>query len=146
MKLKDYIFYRMYLAYKKHEGAGRFTTVLYFAWIEMFLTFPFTFIVLIAVKAKSDFAILSVIIIPAAIIFLLNYKRYFKKGKIEELKSKFGNSKYNYRIKNWMLYLLPLFSSACGIAGIYPVSKLTLLILSLVRVNISQLKGLINIL
>ena len=123
----------MYLVYKKHEGAGRFSATLYISAIETLLTFPIILIVLSIIKAKNDFTILSVIIIPSIIIFLLNYKRYFKRGKIDELKSRFRDSRYNRIIKNWMLYLLMFIVTAWGFLGIMPIVKFLQFIGSLIK-------------
>jgi len=124
MRIKDYIFYRMYLAYRKHEEFGRITTMLYFTWIEYFLTFPISFIFLSIIKPDSKATSLITAAIPMVIIFLLNLKRYHSNKKIDELKSRFKNSKYNYRIKNWMLYLLPLVASFIGIFELFILTKL----------------------
>ncbi len=132
MKIKDYIFYRMYLAYQKHEGEGRFATVLYFVLIEYFLLFPFTLIALNILKPESKATGITAAIIPMVIIALLNFKRYYKKGKIEELKSRFGKSEYNHKIKNWMLYILPFLAGAWGLFGIAPIIKVLQLIKSLI--------------
>jgi len=42
-----------------------------------------------------------IIIGPVTIMIILSLIRYFKKGKLENLKSKFKNNKYNRWIKNW---------------------------------------------
>ena len=114
----------MYLAYRKHEEFGRITTMLYFTWIEYFLTFPISFIFLSIIKPDSKATSLITAAIPMVIIFLLNLKRYHSNKKIDELKSRFKNSKYNYRIKNWMLYLLPLVASFIGIFELFILTKL----------------------
>ena len=124
MQIKDYIFYRMYLAYEKHGEDGKFTTVLLFTMIEYFLAFTFTVFLMALVRPESRTTGLITIAIPMIIIFILNCKRYYRKGKLEELKSKFKYSKYNYRIKNWMLYILIPFSPFPGFFILYIISKL----------------------
>jgi len=63
----------------------------------------------------------------------LDLIRYFKKGKLENLKSKFKNNKYNRWIKNWMLYLLLFVVGAWGFMGIVPIVKFLQLIESLIK-------------
>ena len=133
MQIKDYIFYRMYLAYKKHEGAGRFSATLYVSAIETLLTFPFIFILLSIIKAKGDLIVLLMFSLPAILFLIMNYRRYFKRGMIEQLKSKFKNSRYNHWIKNWMLYLLMFIIAAWGFLGIMPILKFFQFIESLIR-------------
>jgi len=134
MQIKDYIFYRMYLAYKKHEDGGRIEAILYFILIEYFLFAPIYIIIAVPFFDDNKKIIAGMILfIPMIIIFALNIKRYFKEGKVDQLKSKFKNSKYNRIIKNWMLYLLPFFAGAWGLLGIMPISKFLQLILSLIK-------------
>lgn len=134
MQLKDYIFYRMYLAYEKHEGDGKFSAVLYIAAMEFLLILPLIMLIGMYFRNKEKMIVVGLIIfIPLILAFLLNYKCYFKKGKIEQLKSRFKNSKYNHRIKNWMLYLLPFFLGAWGFLGVMPIGKFLQLLLSLIK-------------
>jgi len=134
MRIKDYIFYRMYLAYRKHEDGGRIEAILYFIMIEYCLILPISIIIAIPFKRYDRMGMVAlVLIIPMIIIFALNLRRYFKKGKVDQLKSKFKNSKYNQRIKNWMLYLLPFFAGAWGLFGIVPIIKFLQLIELLIK-------------
>ena len=123
----------MYLAYEKHEGTGQFSAAIFVAAIEYLLIAPFLMIAAIPFKDHSMPISKFIIIGPTIIMMILNLIRYFKKGKLEKLKSKFKNSRCNYRIKNWMLYLLPFFAGAWGLLGIMPISKFFQLILSLIK-------------
>jgi len=134
MRIKDYIFYRMYLAYEKHEGDGEFTSTLYLSAIEFFLIAPLIILFGMPFRDANKMTIVGLIVfVPMILIFILNYRRYFKKGKVEQLKSKFKNSKYNRRIKNWMLYILPFLVGGWGLLGVMPISKFLQLILSLIK-------------
>lgn len=123
----------MYLAYKKHEGAGQFSATIFVAAIEYLLIAPFLMIAATPFRDRDIPIDKFIIIGPTIIMMVLNLIRYFKKGKLENLKSKFKNSKYNRWIKNWMLYLLPFLAAAWGAVGIVPIVNFLQLISSLIK-------------
>lgn len=113
MAFKDYIFYRMHHNYKK-ANEGIFSVVMFLTLFEYFLIAPF---IIIFVKKSniSNGENLFFYLTPMLIIFLLNCKRYYRKGKVTELIKKYHKSPYNKSIKNWMIYSLTFFAIAWGL-------------------------------
>lgn len=123
MKIKDYIFYRMYIAYKKGNDFGTLNSVLYLSVIDGLIFLPFAFII-ITIFHIEGYTRLVPIFIPLMLAFILNSVRYHKKDKFTVLHKKYKNSKYNSYIKNWMLYSLIFIAIAWGFLGVIPIAKL----------------------
>jgi len=71
--------------------------------------------------------------IPLIIFFYLNYKRYYKKGKIEEIIKQYKNNRYNKTIRNWMIYTALVGLNLWGLFSVYYFLKLVSYIVSLIR-------------
>jgi len=116
MKFKDYLFYRMYINYKK-ANEGRFSAIIFFTIIEYCILSPIIIFITELINLNNDWDWIPMFF-PLVIIFLLNCKRYYRKGKVEELKKKYKDSKYNNLVKNWVIYSLIFMAIAWGMIGV----------------------------
>lgn len=133
LKIKDYIFYRMYVTYKKANEYGKINTILFFTVIEFLFASPLILLISIAAE-DNEVAKYIVIFLPMIIIFLLNLKRYGKKDIIGKLIKKYHDSKYNKNIKMWMIYLLMPLAIAWGLfIGILLIGKAALFIFDIIK-------------
>jgi|GEM_PF-2526969 len=132
MKFKDYIFYRLYVNYTKAKEDGVFSSVIAFSILEYFLFIPITIFIAGILNLSKGWDYIP-FIIPLIIFFFLNYKRYYKKGKMEEIIKQYKNSKYNKTIRNWMIYTALVGLSLWGLFSVYYFLKLVSYIVSLIR-------------
>ncbi|HCO67324.1 MAG TPA: hypothetical protein DIT04_06160 [Dysgonomonas sp.] len=120
MKLKDYIFYRMYCIYKKNNEFARVSAIAYLSAIDFFLILPFIFICAAGFNIKGNSAYL-ITVLPGVILIILNCLGYFNKNRLNSLIRKYNRSKYNRTIKNWMLYSIIFIAMVWGILGMFPI-------------------------
>ena len=116
----EYIFYRLYHAYKKHEPNTNhgFSATLALSAFQFFLVGG----VMIVLNGCFDVfnvpkdSILGKIIALGfmALLILYNYKHYTP--KIEEMDEKYANYKANKWFRTWMLYILSLLALLVPIA------------------------------
>ena len=105
-----YIFYRLYLAYKKHEPNTNhgFSAALALSAFQFFMIGGVMIVLSgcldIYVLPKSD--VLGIIIALGfmALLVFFNYKHYTP--KIEKLDEKFANLPVNKWLKDWLFFLL----------------------------------------
>ena len=116
----EYIFYRLYLTYKKHEPNTNHS----FSATLALSAFQFCMVggVMIVLNGCFDVfnvpkdSILGKIIAVGfmALLILYNYKHYTP--KIEEMDEKYANYKANKWFRTWMLYILSLLALLVPIA------------------------------
>jgi len=112
----DYIYYRMYAAYKKADENPGFTTPLLFSAIfSLYVSIP------LLILGGHYFHISTIVFMLIYIAigingFIFTIRRYDKK-KITEIFLKYRFHKCNQWIKNWMLYV--------GIILIFPLGLFT---------------------
>ena len=119
MQIIDYIFYRMYIAYKKADEGPVFSTVLLFSAIfAIYVSIPVS-ILYYQFFNMSKIVFMLIYITIGIVGAILTLRRYNKK-KRNEIQIRYRFNKYNKRIKNWMIYavLVLLFPMAPLIWGI----------------------------
>jgi hypothetical protein len=130
MQLKDYIFYRMYIAYRDNEGddAPTFSVILFFSMIDICWS---SSIAIFVSFFYTNLWYIIIVIIPLAGI-IINFRRY-NKNKVIEIFRKYKYSKCNKLIKNWMIYLAYWLTCMVGFLAIIPADYLFKYITKLIK-------------
>ncbi|SDI27167.1 hypothetical protein SAMN04488062_1342 [Flavobacterium omnivorum] len=115
IKIRDYIFYRTYEAYKKKEHPALFSSTLYLSACDLFL-FSFSYGICIylldGIEKKYKYYIF---LLYFSIVVFLNINKYYKKQKIKDLISLYQNNYLNKTISSWVFFfILPI----CMVVGI----------------------------
>jgi hypothetical protein len=129
VKILDFLFHKIYIAYKKKEKSiavsifatvtfltVTFTTIMFFVYETLNLSFNIE----ISVKYK-EIITFGVLAIEISMCFWL-YRRYSKRGKIQELNETFRDKKYA-KIKSWHVFMLPVFFVILTFAIIFLFSE-----------------------
>ena len=103
MQVIDYIFYRMYIAYKKADDDPIFRTVLLFSAIFAIYVSSFVLILCHQFFHVGKIVFILIYIIIGIVGAILTLRRYNKK-KRNEIQVKYRYHKCNRWIKNWMFY------------------------------------------
>lgn len=115
IKIRDYIFYRTYEAYKKKGHSALFSSILYLSACDLFL-FSFIYGICIylldGIEKKYKYYIF---LLYFSIVVFLNIKKYYKTQKIEDLINLYQNNYLNKTIGSWVFFfILPI----CMVVGI----------------------------
>ena len=105
----DYIFYRVYWAYKKKREAAKILCLLYMTMVLAFLFSPIALCLCELLRdpwRRNDGYLLSIYLL---IVILYSYLRFFPTKRILSLDKKFDKNNYNHLIPDWSFFLiLPL--------------------------------------
>ena len=119
MAIADYIFYRVFWAYKKKGEAAKLLSLLYVAMVLVFFLFPFALFLLELLRDpwhRNDGYLYSAYLL---IVFAYSCFRFFPNKNIRLLNRKYDKSHYNHSIPNWCFFVvLPL----CMVWGIVAYS------------------------
>ncbi|MEN9919790.1 MAG: hypothetical protein RL662_2226 [Bacteroidota bacterium] len=120
LRFKDYIFYRMYLKYLRNGEFGTLTAVTFMAIVETSLSIPLIVLSneIVPVNNNWKYAPTTITLI---IMFILNCKRYYKKGRVIEIIKTYKHSKYNKIFPDWTMVLVAFGYIITGFACIKPV-------------------------
>lgn len=129
MKIIDYIFYRLYKVYQKHNDPPTFSAGIVFAAIGM-ITLIFFSIFFNTVLTNEYFSIENFTYLEGAVIFIgfgvliiiACYLRYTKK-KMQEITKRFKHSPWNKMIPNWIIVSLPISELLVGVLICYFIFK-----------------------
>ena len=116
----DYVFYRLFLMYKKKEKVGHlFSATAAITCLQIVLLFSIALTInfltdgmIFSVRPKEGYEDLGYIIagILPVIMALLNYLRF--KKKLQSILLKYRNYKANKWFKNWMIFFIPILMFA----------------------------------
>jgi hypothetical protein len=120
----------MHLRYSKTGETGPFSPIIFLMVLEFFLSLPFIFLFLEITSLPKDMGYIP-IFGTQLILFILNCKRYYRKGKAAEIIKTYKHSKYNQSISGWMITALAFGCATIGFACIKPVLLLWSYIASL---------------
>jgi|ERR1035437_1396733 hypothetical protein len=112
----DYIFYRIYLYYKKKEDSPIFTGILFLLILRACVLFFIVSIINILtggflsnhnpdLKKEYFYTVYGIVLF---VFLVLDILRYSKTAKIKEFEIKYHNRKANYIIKTWMIFIIPI--------------------------------------
>lgn len=108
-RILDYIFYRMYKAYKKAGDPARFSSIIFISLILIFLfsIFPLLLVELLRVEdcSTSDTLIKCVFYSYFVLFFILTIRRY-NSHHIKYLIFKFRNNRFNRKIPTWIIFVI----------------------------------------
>ena len=114
MKVIDYIFYRIFYAYKKAKDDPTFNAI----WIFSSILTLYVCVPLLVFSDRffnfSKLVWLAIFLILYALAAIIIARRYNKK-KITEIQIEYRFSKYNKWIRNWMIYLGLIVSIPLGL-------------------------------
>lgn len=119
----DYIFYRVYWAYRKKGESAKILTTLYMTMVIAFLFFPLALFLceLLRDPWRSNDGYLLLIYLLT--VFLYSYLRFFPNKKICLITKKFCKNSYNHLIPNWCFFLILPLSTAWGISAYALLAK-----------------------
>ena len=123
MEMIDYIFYRVYWAYKKKRESAKILSLLYMTMLLAFFAFPFALFLCELLRNPwhgNDAYLYSIYLLT---VFIYSCFRYFPNKKIRRINKKFDNSHYNRTIPNWCFFAVLPLSVAWGIAAYYLMVK-----------------------
>ena len=113
----DYIFYRVYWAYKKKREAAKILCLLYMTIVLAFLFSPIALCLCELLRdpwRRNDGYLLSIYLL---IVILYSYLRFFPTKRILSLDKKFDKNNYNHLIPDWSFFLILPLSIAWGISA-----------------------------
>jgi ABC-type Fe3+ transport system permease subunit len=116
MNIRDYIFYRIYLYYKKKEEIPVFTGIMFLqvmniSLIVLSLGIFNVFTDGLLTNKNENLSIKLLYIVYAIVLMLLlvfDAFRYGRKKSIKELEQKFQHSKLNKKMKLWQIFMIPI--------------------------------------
>ena len=122
--MAEYIFYRVYWAYKRKGEAARVLSLLYVAMVLAFLLYPFAMSLCELLREpghKNDGCLFFVYLLAA-----LAYScfRFFPNKNISLINKKFSKSRYNNTVPNWCFFAILPLSVVWGIISYSLVVKL----------------------
>lgn len=120
----DYIFYRVYWAYKRKGEAARVLSLLYVAMVIAFLLFPFAMFLCELLRDswhKNDGCLYFVYLLT---VLIYSCFRFFPGKKICLINRKYDKSHYNNTIPNWCFFAILPLSVVWGIIAYSLVVKL----------------------
>lgn len=117
----DYLFFRLYTVYKKHNDPARFSSGVVFAVIGIIALFFFS-IFFNTVLTDGFFSLKNFTSLQGALIFIAFgvliligcYMRYTQ-NKIQEITKRFRHSSWNKIIPNWIIVSLPISELILGL-------------------------------
>ena len=95
IRIFDYIFYRIYIAYLKANESGQSISPLYLGLCLFFFFIPLSSIIADMMRGDNALYFKGVVAIYCLVIFVPVYIRYMRKGKTRELIGKFSNCSLN---------------------------------------------------
>lgn len=113
-RIKDYIFYRTYLAYLKWDRPPKFTSTAYLILIDIFLLMPIYGVVSDLTVVTDKGANKPLFLVYAGLICFLNFRRYYRKGMVEQILNKHKDRFFN-KISIWVILLI---LPACMVIGV----------------------------
>ena len=111
----DYIFYRVYWAYRKKRESAKILSFLYMTMVFAFLFLPvaFSFCELLRDPCRrNDGCLLSIYLL---IVLMYSYLRFFSNKKIRSINERFKENHLNQMIPDWWFFVFLPLSIAWGI-------------------------------
>ena len=110
----DYIFYRIYIYYKKKDYIPIVMAINFLFVLELALFFLFGTIFNLLTSglfssqrlSKEVFMTISISILVS--LYTYNVLRYLKIGKTQSIILQFENSSLNHKIRTWQIFILPI--------------------------------------
>lgn len=129
MKLIDYIVYRLYVVYEKHNDPGRLSafgillimSLIGVIFLELYITIisQDKYLIMNNVSDREHLYILLGVVFANIILF---FSRYTKK-RIEQLKQQFKGNLWNKIIPSYLILMLPIWEILLGIGIHYLLKK-----------------------
>ena len=118
----DYMYYRLYVNYKKHDDPARFSTCMVFAATFMialfFLSIPVNYIFMDGFFSRKNFtepqAVLAFFILTAVFCIVPFYLRYTRK-RTAAILLKYKGNKWNRIIPSWIINVFPIWFLLAGV-------------------------------
>lgn len=111
----DYIYYRVYWAYRKKRESAKILSFLYMTMVFAFLFLPvaFSFCELLRDPCRrNDGCLLSIYLL---IVLMYSYLRFFSNKKIRSINERFKENHLNQMIPDWWFFVFLPLSIAWGI-------------------------------
>lgn len=111
----DYIYYRVYWAYRKKRESAKILSFLYMTMMFAFLFLPvaFSFCELLRDPCRrNDGCLLSIYLL---IVLMYSYLRFFSNKKIRSINERFKENHLNQMIPDWWFFVFLPLSIAWGI-------------------------------
>lgn len=111
----DYIYYRVYWAYRKKWESAKILSFLYMTMVFAFLFLPvaFSFCELLRDPCRrNDGCLLSIYLLS---VLMYSYLRFFSNKKIRSINERFKENHLNQMIPDWWFFVLLPLSIAWGI-------------------------------
>ena len=113
--IMDYIFYRIYLFYKKKDDSPVLSGILFLAMLKLSIIFLLVTVLNLitdGVLSKNNTnlsknMVYAIILTPSCIMFILDIIRY-KRSKVSDLVRIYQYKKLNKTIKLWQIFILPI--------------------------------------
>jgi len=112
----DYIFYRIYLYYKKKDDLPILTGILFLQVLKVSILFLMGSIVNIlthglistqneSLKKEMYWVFVAIVLIT---LFIIDIIRYGRRKFVQEIERRFQYNKKNKKVKLWQIFLLPI--------------------------------------
>ena len=103
----DYIYYRMYVWYKRKNDCARVNSVLFITSVKFFLFFPIIGIVITFFDSDKKNMTLMLYLVYAILMLMHSLIKYIR--QTNSILEKYKHSKYNRTIHNYVIYsILPI--------------------------------------
>lgn len=119
----NYIFYRIYISYRRKNDPPKFSTILYLVCSLMFLLMPIAGIFLEAMRNENEELPIIYFILYLASVFTFVLIKYRDDDKIAGLIDKYYYDKMNKAIPSWVFFMILPFSMVFGLGGFILMSK-----------------------
>ena len=113
----DYIFYRVYWAYKKKRETAKIRSLLYMTMVLAFFFSPLALCLCELLRdpwRRNDGCLLSIYLL---IVMIYSYLRFVPTKRIILLDKKFDKNHYNHLIPDWSFFLILPLSIVWGISA-----------------------------
>lgn len=121
--MMDYIFYRVYWAYKKKGESAKTLSLLYMTMVFAFLCLPLALFLCELLRdpwRRNDGYLLSIYLL---IVLIYSYLSFLSKKKIYLINKKNKNNHLNHVIPDWWFFVILPLSIAWGITIYYLLVK-----------------------
>lgn len=123
MAMVDYIFYRVYWAYKKKGESAKVLSLLYMTMVFAFFFFPLALFLCELLRdpgRRNDGYLLAIYLL---IVLACSYLKFFPNKKICLINKKFNKNHSNHLIPDWCFFVILPLSIAWGITTYYLLVK-----------------------
>ena len=124
MAMVDYIFYRVYWAYKRKGEAARVLSLLYVAMVLAFFLYPFAMFLCELLRDpghKNDGCLFFIYLLA---VLAYSSFRFFPDKNISLINGKYDKSHYNNTVPNWCFFAILPLSVVWGVTAYSFVVKL----------------------